>query len=142
MKIFIYSQRPSTLPQDKKFYPANNDKNISEKNHYLEKHHQATSTEKEKISQRHLDKIKEICEDIKVKLKTSGKKRTNENTSIKKSTSLTPIKSMYNGSQSSNAHSQAITNVPAVHVNMNNIEVTKSKVENLNEGLKTTTTKK
>ena len=84
---------------------------------------------------------------MKVKLSkkgTSGEK-ISEKISMKKSTSLTPIKSVYNGSgsQSSNACSQTVANTPGVN-NAISIEgsVNKLKVEKLNEALKQTVIRK
>jgi hypothetical protein len=86
-----------------------------------------------------------MCEEMKVKLrdKRSKEKKLPAEIITKKSTSLTPIKSVYNGSQSSVTCSQTVTNTPAVNnVVSNESSTNKLKIEKVNEALKQITVKK
>jgi len=133
MKIIIFSKN-EPISKDEKIIDPNVEKEKfigSEKN---------SNTTGGKMSQKEIEKIKDICEELKVKLSESRSKKKKiivDSEGMRISTSLTPINSAskYNGSQASH-FSQAATNVPV----MERTDI--KKVEDLNEALKLTTVNK
>ena len=86
-----------------------------------------------------------MCQEMKVKLREnrSREKKLPVRNSPKKRTSLTPIKSVFNGSQLSVTCSQTVTNTPAINNEVSNQSSTnKLKMEKVNEALKQITVKK
>ena len=133
MKIIIFSKNESN-PEDEKII----DPNVEiEKSKGSEKN---SNTTVGKMSQKEIEKIKDICEELKVKLSENRSKKKKiivDSEGVRISTSLTPIDSTskYNGSQASQ-FSQAATNVPV----MEKTDI--KKVDDLNEALKLTTINK
>ena len=133
MKIIIFSKNEAIPKNEKIIDPyVEKEKLIgSQKN---------SNTTVGKMSEKEIEKIKDICEELKVKLSENRSKKKKiivDSEGVRISTSLTPIdsSSKYNGSHASH-FSQAATNVPVMERTDN------KKVDILNEALKLTTINK